>query len=174
MCRTTCALTVVAAAIAASITVPAVPKDAQDVDGAYDSHPDSLQDSSEDGTGVWLLGDEEDARCKVRGMGGKEAQAGGCYSPPAVLQQQYAVQQYAAEGKEVKDSDEDESAVVVLVGSSGASDTESVGSDHARHSMEEQQQTGAGHWDRPSSSAAWHADEGSPAASSSRASTPRV
>jgi hypothetical protein len=64
--------------------------------------------------------------------------------------------------------------VVVLVGSSGASDTESVGSDHARCSLEEQQQMRAGRWERASSSAAWHPDDGSPTASSSRASSPPV
>lgn len=154
-CRTTCALTVVAAAVAASIPAQAA-KITHDVPAACDgssSHqhaPGGPEDSDSD-CRAWLLGDEEDATCRVcKGRHcGKQADGCGARQHPEV-----------PDTAACRDSRRCQQRCVLVVVDSPASDSESVTSDQLQH--REQQLHGHGQQEQQQQPphAAWYARQG--------------
>lgn len=124
--RTTCALTVVAVAVAASIPAAAAritPEDdeARDCDSHHQA-PAGPESSGGSSSGAWLLGDEEDGLhdAKSRGQGRKHRQPDGRYQPPLF--------QDAADVCPAKDTVGDERHVLLVVDSPASDDTDSLGS----------------------------------------------
>lgn len=132
LCRTTCALTVVAAAVAASIPAAAakIPEDdaSDDINRGAESPAGSSGNSS---TGAWLLADEEaglhtDKLSVCKGHGKRHLHPAGSYHPPDHAD--------VVVGKDDAGVDE---RLVVVVDSPASDDTESVCSSDQLHSRDQ-------------------------------------
>lgn len=124
--RTTCALTVVAVAVAASIPASAAritpeDDDARDCDSHHQA-PAGPGSSGGSSRGAWLLGDEEDGLhdAKSRGQGRKHRQPDNRYQPPLL--------QDTSDVLPAKDTVGNERHVLVVVDSPASDDTDSIGS----------------------------------------------
>lgn len=135
LCRTTCALTVVAAAVAASIPAAAAKIPDEDLSDDFDRGAESPTGSSgNSSTGAWLLGDEEAGLhtdkpyvCKVHGK--RHLHPAGSYQPPGLQDHSDVLA-----GKDDACVDE---RMVVVVDSPASDDTESVSSSDQLHTRDQ-------------------------------------
>lgn len=136
-CRTICALTVVAASVAASIPAAAAKIPHEDSSDDFDSlqHTPGCSAGSSSSGGAWLLADEESGQAAAKGSsyhGRKQIHPAGSYQPPLL-------QKGEDDLMPDKDGGEGDAAKFVVVVESPASDD--VESDSSSDQVQGRDQT---------------------------------